>query len=76
MKATGGRWPSTGATLWSQQKYGTDGSTYGGATASALALSPDGTVAYVTGYEREATGERYLTTGYSTATGAATFTAH
>lgn len=68
--------PATGATLWSRLNWGAASHTYGGARAAALALSPDGSTAYVTGYRMGASGTRqYLTTGYATATGATTLRA-
>jgi outer membrane protein assembly factor BamB len=65
--------PATGATLWTRTFQVKQS---GGATASALALSPDGSTAYVTGFARGPSGSaRYVTTGYSTATGSTVWTA-
>ncbi len=58
--------PATGAILWERLKAFDSGATF----ASALALSPDGSAAYVTGYS-----DVWVTIGYSTANGAEVFRA-
>jgi hypothetical protein len=58
--------PATGAILWERLKAFDTTATF----ESALALSPDGSTAYVTGYS-----DVWLTIGYNTANGAKAFRA-
>ena len=58
--------PATGAKMWKKTTYFTSN----GPSASAFALSPDGSTAYVTGYS-----DVWVTIGYSTADGTQVFSA-
>jgi outer membrane protein assembly factor BamB len=60
--------PQTGAAQWTRANY--DKSFSLGIFASVLALSPDGSTAYVTGYS-----DQYVTIGYNTTTGTPVWTA-
>jgi outer membrane protein assembly factor BamB len=64
--------PATGASLWSEAQYGSGGF----ANATSVVLSPDGTTAYVTGYDGNtgAGSGHIVTNAYDTATGAKDWT--
>jgi outer membrane protein assembly factor BamB len=68
--------PSTGATLWTASYADFNGAPYGGTTATALVLSPDGSAAYVTGFAEDSSGNTYwVTSAYKTASGKRFWTA-
>jgi hypothetical protein len=64
--------PGTRATLWSANQYsGTHGKGLIGYVTYALALSQDGSTAYVVGFSDNANeAAHFLAVGYNTATGA------
>lgn len=63
--------PASGASAWTASFTDPAGAQEGGTTAAALAISPDGSTAYVTGTAAAASGSDFwVTNAYTTAAGA------